>query len=898
MNEHAQSSSEVLSALGSPAEGLAAEEARQRQQIHGPNVLPRGKTTSWWSMLLGQFLSPIAWVLLGAGILALVMGRFTDAGVVLGAVIINALMGFIQEWKAHRAIASLSTLVAETCTVIREGKNLSIPSHELVPGDMVLLQAGDKIPADLRLCQVKNLHCDEASLTGESVPVAKHLEPVAPDASLGDRTCLAFAGSLVTQGTATGVVVRIGAQTELGRINALLQATEAIQTPLSRQLAKVSLWITIVIVGVTVLLTAWGIVVKHAAWGDAALVGITLAVAAIPEGLPAIITIALALGVRNMARRHAVVRHLPAVETLGSTSVICSDKTGTLTRGEMTIRLLWCEGQEFSLQGVGYEPHGALSPADSQGKIRDLLTAAVLCNDAGLNQNGKGHWTISGDPTEAALVVAARKIGLDEVQLRRDFPRNDVLPFDSDTKYMATRHTNGMVYLKGAPEIILPRCKNLDQQAMQALITRFASQGLRILAIAQKNTGDAAALTPESVQNDCRLMGLVGMIDPPRQEAIDAIARCHRAGITVKMITGDHHATAHAIGVQLGLCKESDPALTGRELDALDAQAFATAAKNVHVFARVSPEHKIRLVEALQAQGAVVAMTGDGVNDAPALKRADIGVAMGITGTAVSKDAAVIVLMDDNFASIAAAVEEGRRVYDNLVKSLAFLLPTNLGLAFILAFSMFFFPTIPLMEGSSELLLPLSPTQILWINLVASITLSLPIAFEHLERSAHHRPPRPKNQAIFSVGMTIRTFLVALAMAAAACGLFLLEYHAIAPLGQTHAQALHQVALAKAQTMAVMVVIFFQIFYLFACRGLSTPLWRLSWTNNPVLWLCIGALILIQIAFCHLPILQNIFHTADLSITDWLYAMASGAGILILVEATKLIRRPARRRTL
>jgi len=890
MNEYAQSASEVLTALGSGPEGLSAAEVTRRQQQYGANVLPKGKLESWWSMLYRQFMSPIAWVLLGAGVLALAMGRFTDAGVVLGAVIINSLMGFIQEWKAQRAIASLDTLVAENCTVIREGRNLSIPSRDLVPGDLVLLQAGDKIPADLRLCSIKNLHSDEASLTGESVPVAKHLDPVASGASLGDRTCLAFAGSLVTQGTGTGVVVRIGAQTELGRINALLQATEAIQTPLTQQLAKVSLWITIAIVGVTVLLTGWGIFVKHAAWGEAALVGITLAVAAIPEGLPAIITIALALGVRNMAKRHAVVRHLPAVETLGSTSVICSDKTGTLTRGEMTIRLVWAEGQEFSVSGVGYEPIGELSPADSQGKIRDLLSAAVLCNDSGLSQNEQGRWAISGDPTEAALVVAARKIGLDESQLRRDVPRNDVLPFDSDTKYMATRHNNGMVYLKGAPEIILPHCQNLDQKAMEALITKFASQGLRLLAIAQRQDSTNTALTPESVMSGCRLMGIVGMIDPPRQEAIDAIARCHRAGITVKMITGDHHATAQAIGVQLGLCKAEDRALTGKELDALDAKGFADVAKNVHVFARVSPEHKIRLVETLQAQGAVVAMTGDGVNDAPALKRADIGVAMGITGTAVSKEAAVIVLMDDNFASIAAAVEEGRRVYDNLVKSLAFLLPTNLGLAFILAFAMFFFPSITLIDGHSELLLPLSPTQILWINLVACITLSLPIAFEELERSARHRPPRPKQQALFSVGMTVRTFLVALCMAGAACLLFLLEYLNLAPLSQSHSLELHKEALAKAQTMAVMVVIFFQVFYLFACRGLSTPVWRMSWTKNRVLWPCIGALILIQAAFCHLPFLQNIFKTAHLSLSDWLYAMASGAGLLVLVEAAMAIR--------
>jgi len=878
--------------------GLMAAEAAERLRRFGPNTLVRKGSDSPLLLFWRQINNPIGWLLIAAGALALALRKPTDAAVVFGAVGINAIIGFIQEYRAGKAIEALSAMIPEAATALREGHSLAVPADLLVPGDLVTLQSGDKVPADLRLIRVKNLLVEEAALTGESLPVAKQTEPVAPDAPLGDRVSMAYSGTLVVQGTATGVVVATGNGTELGRINALLNQTSQLETPLTRQLAKVSSGITIAVVVVVAVLIAFGIWIKEAPVGEALMVAVSLAVAAIPEGLPAVITICMAIGVRRMADRHAVVRHLPAVETLGSTSVICSDKTGTLTRNEMTVQVAWLEGHEYRFSGVGYGPvgdieHDGVRLTTLPPPLEELLAITLLCNDAALRPEGDG-WAITGDPTEAALVVAGRKAGMDAHELRTRHGRLDVIPFESDTKFMATlnRMDDGThILLKGAPETVIERCPldEAERRSIHEAMNTYARQGMRVIACARKGPSRTEQISLEDVASGLSFAGLLCMIDPPRTEAMDAIRVCHGAGITVKMITGDHPVTAEAIGRQLGLLQEGQTAMEGRRLDGLSDAELQEAALGTNVFARVAPEQKIRLVEGLQARRHVVAMTGDGVNDAPALKRADIGVAMGITGTAVSKEAAKVVLMDDNFASIAAAVEEGRRVYDNLIRSLAFVLPTNLGLACTLSLSMFFFPTVRV-DGVNELLMAMSPSQTLWINLVASVTLSIPLAFEVLEPNAMRRKPRSPDEPVFSGFIVARLIVVALIMAAGACALFLWEYFRIAgPEPITAAR--HALALAEAQTMCVTSITFTQIFYLLNCRSLRDSLLAQGVFSNPAIFIGIGILLLLQACFIYLPPLQAVFGSSPLDGSAWLYAMLVGAVVLPVISLDKWVRR-------
>ncbi len=899
---HAMPTQEVIVSLHTEQSGLAAEEAARRLQEHGANELvARGGDTPL-RMLWRQLNNPIGWLLLAAGIVALVLNKYTDAAVVFGAVVINAVIGFIQEYRAGKAIEELAALLPEMATVIRGGRPVAVHVRELVPGDVVVLQSGDKVPADLRIFQAKNLLIEEAALTGESLPVAKHVEPVSSDAPLGDRVGMAYSGTLVIQGAASGVVVATGGATELGRINELLDQTEQLVTPLTKQLAKVTTGITIAVVGIVAVLIGFGIWIKNAPPGEALMVAVTLAVAAIPEGLPAVITIALAIGVRRMAARHAVIRYLPAVETLGATTVICSDKTGTLTRNEMTVQVAWVGGHEYRFSGVGYGPEGEVEHDGirleqlPQG-LRDLLLMGVLCNDAAVHEKG-GSWTPVGDPTEAALVVAALKGRLNAEELRELHQRQDVIPFESETKFMATLHEidgERHVLLKGAPETVLQRCllDDSDLSRISDAVETFARQGMRMIAFAGRRGFQSDQLLLDEEDGGFTFAGLMGMIDPPRTEALDAIRTCHRAGITVKMITGDHPVTAEAIGRQLGLLTAEQQPVQGRELDGLSDVQLRSAALGTNVFARVAPEHKLALVQALQAEGNVVAMTGDGVNDAPALKRADIGVAMGITGSSVSKEAAKVVLMDDNFSSIAAAVEEGRRVYDNLIKSLAFVLPTNLALAAILSVAMFFFPTVTV-EGVDVLLLAMSPTQILWINLVASVTLSIPLAFETLEPNAMQRPPRPAAEPVFSRFLLYRLITVAALMAAGGCGLFLWEYFRIAgPAPVTMAR--HALALAEAQTICVTVVTFSQIFYLLNCRSLRNSIFSLGVFSNPSVFAGIGVLLLLHACFIYLPPLQKLFGSAALDARAWLVAILAGAIVLPVISVEKwFMRRYAR----
>ncbi len=797
-------------------------------------------------------------------------------------------------------------MVPDDAAVLRDGQWTSVSSEEIVPGDVISLASGDKVPADARLVEVRDLQVDEAALTGESVPVNKAAEPVLEDAPVADRKSMAYGGTLVTYGTATAVVNATGMQTELGRISSMLEKTTETETPLTRQVAAVSKWITVAIAAVAAALLVLGLL-RGYPLVDAAFAGITLAVAAIPEGLPAVITIALAIGVQRMARRRAVVRRLPAAETLGSTTVICTDKTGTLTRGEMTAQRLWTpagggDGASYEIEGVGYAPEGELSTGGERleglpNDLRELLLAGVLASDASLVPDG-GEWRIEGDPTEGGIVVAARKAGLDE-RGAAEMLRVDSIPFESERQYMATLNEGSSgarkIYLKGAPEVVLQRCSieaGPDREAALANVHAMAGEGLRVLALAAKTLGAKEEIVPTDkfgeadVEDGFELLGLVGMMDPPREEAVEAVAQCRQAGVTVKMITGDHAATAAAIGRRLGLLAEEDAVLTGSELDRLSGEEFAEAASRTNVFARVAPEHKLRLVKSLQQRGEVVAMTGDGVNDAPALKQAGIGTAMGVAGTDVSKESADIVLTDDNFATITSAVEEGRRVYDNLAKALAFILPTSAGQSLLILLGVMFFPVV-----GGEPLLPVGPTQVLWVNLVVAVALALPLAFEALEPGAMRRPPRDPEEPILDASLVLRTAVVGLLMALAGIGLFLVEYY-----GQLGAGISAEIALAEAQTMAVTTVIFFQIFYLLECRSLRGSVLEIGLFSNKWIYVGIGALLALQIGYVHLPFMNALFGSAPLGLMAWTEAALAALIVFPVVWLDKWRRRRRSRR--
>ena len=905
---HALDVAVAFAELDSSPSGLAASEAQERLRRHGPNVLERVAGDGAWRILWRQIDNPLILVLLASGAIAIALGKVTDGLVVLAVVVINGLIGFVQEYRANRAIEALRDMVPEYATTLRDGARHRVPVAELVPGDVVVLASGDKVPADLRLVAVKSLRVEEAALTGESVPVEKSVAPVAPATTIGDRTPMAFGGTLVSYGTATGVVVATGAATELGRISSLLQEAVNLETPLTRALGTIGKYIALAIVAISAVILTIGLF-RAAGAGlplaeslrETLIFAIALAVGAIPEGLPAIVTISLAIGVQRMAQRRAIIRRLPAVETLGSTTVICSDKTGTLTRNEMTVVEAWTPaGGPCRIEGVGYAPVGEFRRADGKAgaapaDVRRLLLDAALCSDATLRRHD-GQWGITGDPTEGALVVAAEKAGVAVEETRRRHARRDAIPFESENQLMATSHAEPdgrqRVIVKGAPEVVLRRCADgpdgVDHAALHAEVDRMASAGMRVLALAERHLAPGhQELRLEDIGKGLRFLGLVGMIDPPRPEAIAAVRACQGAGITVKMITGDHKATAQAIGRQLGLANEV-AAISGSSLDGLAPDRLREVAQSTAVFARVAPEHKLRLVQALQASGHVAAMTGDGVNDAPALKQADIGVAMGVTGSSVSKEAADVVLTDDNFATIVAAVEEGRRVYDNLIKSLAFVLPTNLGLALILIYAVLFFPFDP---QTRLLLLPIEPVQILWINLVAAVALALPLAFEAKEADVMRRPPRDPKAPVLSGFVIWRTVVAALLMTAGAIGVFLWE------LGQyVEAGTAHGVALAEAQTMAVTTVIAFQIFYLLNSRSLRDSVLRIGLGSNPAVYLGIATVLLAQGAFVYLPAFQAVFGSSPLEWDDLLVAAVVGYLIVPVVAAEKwLLRRAAAR---
>jgi calcium-translocating P-type ATPase len=837
---HAAPVADVLDEQASTRTGLSQPDAAARLLEHGPNVTPSAPRDRAVDLVLRQLGSPLIVVLIVAGLLAIALGDEVDGAVVLAVVVANTLIGFMQEWRAGRAIDALGAMLPEQASVIRDGRRATVPATEVVPGDVLALAAGDRVPADARLLEAAALQVDEAALTGESLPVPKGPEPVDAGAVVADRTSMVHGGTLVTSGTGVAVVVATGRETELGRIATMLHRAEGVQTPMTRRLAHFARSLSAVICVIAAALFAVALVRGYTAL-EATLAAIALAVAAIPEGLPAIVTIALAIGVQRMARRRAIVRRLPAVETLGSTTVICTDKTGTLTANRMRVAVVWTPGSRV---------WRAPSP-----EAAELLEAGALCND--------GEPDGPAEPTEAALLEAAAAAEIDVAQLRARLPRVDELPFDGALKLMVTLHDDGVARMKGAPEAVLPRSG--DGRGASAAVEAMASRGMRVLAVARRDARDASAAV-----DGWTLLGLVAMIDPARPDAIDAVTACRDAGIEVKMITGDHLATARSIGHEFGLGRDGR---TGAALDALGDEAFAAAAREVDVFARVAPEHKLRLVHALQRDGQVVAMTGDGVNDAPALKQADIGIAMGAGGTATAREAADLVLTDDDFASIAAAVEEGRRVYDNIRKAIAFVLPTNLGEALIVLLAVLLFP----FEGG-EPVLPIEPTQILWVNLIATVTLALPLAAEAREPGLMRRGPRAPGSPLLDGLVLWRTVAAALLMTAAA----LLTFALVRDAGD-----------ARGQTAAVTAIVLFQAFYLLECRSLDVSAFRLRTSGNPWVWAGIAAVLLLQLAFIYLPPLQSVFGSAALRPSDWLIALAAAASVVPLVEADKRQRRSA-----
>ncbi|ANW02211.1 carbonate dehydratase [Bradyrhizobium icense] len=882
---HGISSDAALDALRTNVDGLFEHEAARRLETYGPNRLPEGPRRSALTRFLLQFHNLLIYVLLAAGVLAAMIGHGTDALVIFAVVLVNAIIGFIQEGRAEKALDAIRAMIDPHASLIRDGRRVTIAADKVVPGDIVLLEAGDRVPADLRLVKARNLRVDEAILTGESVPVDKAVKAVETTAALGDRFPMAFSGTFVTTGQGTGVVVATGPATELGRISSMIGAVERLATPLVRQMDQFARQVTVAVLGISALVFVYAVVMQAYGLDDALMAVVGLAVAAIPEGLPAVMTITLAVGVQRMARRNAIIRRLPAVETLGSVSVICSDKTGTLTRNEMTVRNVVTADRTMAVEGSGYRPEGhfrseAGEPLDPAADpvLEELSLAALLCNDAGLRQSGE-DWTVDGDPMEGALVSFAIKAGHDAVAARVGFPRLDEIPFDSRHRYMATLNARSghapVAYVKGAPERVLQMCthvatpegeRRLDREAWHRQVDQLAMNGLRVIALARRTMKDGEhAVTPSDIEHELTLLGLVGLIDPARPEAISAIAECKAAGVRVKMITGDHAATARAIAAQLGLA--DDPkAITGQELDALENARFRENACEATVFARTSPEHKLRLVEALQADGSVIAMTGDGVNDAPALKRADVGVAMGGKGTEAAKEASEMVLADDNFASIVAAVREGRTVYDNLTKVIAWTLPTNGGEAFTIILAILF-----------GLTLPVTPVQILWINMITAVALGLTLAFEPTEPGAMRRPARPANQRILSGRLLWRILLVSALMVVGTFGVFAWATERGVPL-------------ETARTMAVNTIVVMEIFYLFSVRYVhgTSLTWQGVLGTRAVL-IGVATVIVAQFAFTYLPPMQAVFATRPVPLGDGVAIVAVGVVLFAIVEAEKRI---------
>lgn len=886
---HTMTGDEALEQRESTFDGLSTQASQERLQTHGPNRIQQEQGRPWYRRLLDQFNNILMMILLVAALASFLLGHAIDAAAIVGVVVIIALIGFIQEGKAEQALESIRNMLSPQANVLRDGKRTAIPAEEVVPGDIVLIESGDRVPADLRLIEAHRFRTEEAALTGESVPVEKHVDPVESGADLAERHSMAFASTIVVQGNARGLVVETGQHTEIGKISELLRGVETIKTPLLKQLDRAGRVLAVFILGAATLTALFGVIIHGRPPSEMFMAAVGLAVAAIPEGLPAIVTIGLALGVQSMARHNAIVRRLPAVETLGSISTIFSDKTGTLTRNEMTAQALWLGDEQYRVDGIGFAPDGDFHCIQKDGKqdtssvdieqdkkLRDFLEVGALCNDSELAQQD-GHYFIQGDPTEGALVVAAAKGEIDAHDLRKHHKRLDAIPFESEHKYMATLHLSDdqhRILVKGAPDRLLEMCDTvntangdveIDPSKWEERIHELSSKGLRVLAIADKFTNNIDKLEHHHVEKGLRLLGIIGLLDPPRDEAIKAVKLCQQAGIRPVMITGDHASTALAIAKQLGF-SHTEKALTGREVEGMSDKELEEIIFDIDVFARASPEHKLRLVQAMQARGGVCSMTGDGVNDGPALKRADVGVAMGIQGTEAAKDASEMVLADDNFATIVRAVEEGRKVYDNIRKTITFILPTNgaQGLAIMLA----------VLSGS---ILPITPLQALWVNMVVAITLGLALAFEEGEEDLMRRSPRDPKAPLLDLFLLWRVVFVSLLLLAGVFSMF------IWLLNQGGSEEL-------ARAGAVNMLVTGSAAYLINSRFLINSTLSISgiFGSRPV-WISIALIMLLQFAFTYLPFMQFIFGSEALSLTHWLAILLGSIIIYLIVEAEKFL---------
>lgn len=889
---HSLDSSEVVRLLESDSQkGISVEKAQERLQQFGPNVLSVKKGKGPLMRFLLQFHQPLVYILIVAVVVTGFLGEWVDAGVIFAVVFVNSIVGFLQESKALRALDALAKAMRASARVVRGGSTREINADNLVPGDIVLLRSGEKVPADIRLIHEHELRVDESALTGESVPVEKKLGVLKDNAVLADRKNMVFASTLVTYGQCRGIVIGTGNQTEIGQISKLISETEELVTPLSRKInhfSEVLLYIIIALAAVTFFA---GLYRGHPV-GDTFIAAVALAVAAIPEGLPAAFTIILAIGVSRMAKRNAIIRKLPAVETLGSTTVVCSDKTGTLTVNKMTVQEIVAGNERFKVDGVGYQPHGQVlmsasnTIAPMSESLRQCLLAGLLCNDSVLVEEA-GVWNVEGDPTEGALIVVARKAGLSEEREHARLPRIDSLPFESEYQYMATMHrTNAdgphLIYVKGSVEAVLARCDTMldgqgapipcDAERIIEDVHSMARDGMRVLAFARLETGnDVTDLTHDHISQGLTFLGIQGMIDPPRQAAIDAIQACHRAGVKVKMITGDHAVTAAAIARQMNLdgsdSNQLPEALTGKEIVAFSDQELSDRIDDVTVFARVTPEQKLKLVRVLQNRGQVIAMTGDGVNDAPALRQADIGVAMGLGGTEVAKEAADMVLTDDNFATIKAAIEEGRCVFDNLTKFIVWTLPTNMGEGLVVLWAVL-----------AGLTLPILPIHILWVNMSTALLLGLMLAFERTEDHIMQRPPRDPKVPILTRALGLRIVIVATLMTVAAFILFRWEFNRSGNVD-------------VARTVAVNVVVFVELFYLFNCRSLTQSFLSLGFFSNRLLLGGVGGMIALQLLLTYLPLANRLFNTAPISLHAWFSILIVGVLVSLIVGAEKWIQR-------
>ncbi len=888
---HALSTAEALAAVAATADGLDRREAMRRLEVCGANRLPEPPRRSALLRLLSHFHNLLIYVLLVSAAVTATLGHAIDTGVILAVVLVNAVIGFIQEGRAEQAMEAIRGMLAPRSAVLRDGQRTSVDAADLVPGDIVLVEPGDRVPADLRLTEARGLSVEEAILTGESVPVDKSTAPVDAEVTLGDRGSMLFSGTLVVAGTGRGVVVATGLTTQIGRISGMLATVGTLTTPLVRQMDLFARWLTVFILLIAASLLVYGYFVSHLPFDELFRAVVGLSVAAIPEGLPAVLTITLAVGVQAMARRKAIVRRLPAIETLGSVSVICSDKTGTLTRNEMMAATLATHDHVYSVGGAGYAPEGAVllgeTGADSsmQTVLMEFARVAGLCNDAVLHRHADG-WRVEGDPMEGALMALAGKISGDGPAPFRAWARTDVIPFDAAHCYMAVLYHDheghACIHVKGAPEVVLAMSTSqrtadggmepLDPDYWHEMVEQLAADGQRVIAVASRSAQqDHTVLNTTDIDGHLTLVGLIGLIDPPRAEAIEAVAECHSAGIRVKMITGDHAATARAIAGRIGL-KNTEQVLTGADIEDMDDATLAEAAVRVDIFARTSPRHKLCLVTALQSRGLTVAMTGDGVNDAPALKRADAGIAMGIKGSEAAKEAAELVLADDNFASIAAAVREGRTVYDNIKKVISWTLPTNAGEALTIVVALF-----------AGLTLPITAVQILWVNLVTAITLGLALAFEPSEPGTMSRPPRPRDEPLLSGELVWHIVLVSGLFLGAVFGMYTYA------TGRGYEQAL-------AQTLALNTLVVLEIFHLFFIRNIhGTSLTWVAARGTPVVWACVIAVTGAQFAITYAPPLQAVFGTQAVPFRDGLLVVAVGVVFFALLETEKQMRLAFRR---